>query len=256
MIFYFSGTGNSFYAAKKIAQCHGDKLISIGEEMSRKGNSFEYAMDDNNLLGFVYPVYAWAPPRIVMDFIRKMKLTHGPNPYIFSVATCGDEEGYTTKVLKHALDKKGLRLNSGFTLIMPNNYILAFDVDSKAVEQEKLLRAEEDLQIINTAIEKRQNGLYKLTAGSLPYLKTALVNPCFNAFAIRTKPFHATEACTGCGLCERVCSVKNITVAGTPRWGKTCTQCLACIHRCPVRAIQYGKSTVKKGRYIHPHLKT
>lgn len=29
MIFYFSGTGNSLYAAKLIAQTQGEKLISI-----------------------------------------------------------------------------------------------------------------------------------------------------------------------------------------------------------------------------------
>lgn len=255
MIFYFSGTGNSFYAAHEIAHCHGEKLVSIGAEMSNKDNSFEYPIEDNEILGFVYPVYAWAPPQIVIDFIKKMKLIKGRSPYIFSVSTCGDEEGYTTKVLRKALERKGLKLDSGFTLIMPNNYILGFDVDSKDVEQEKLLRAEEELKQINTAVEKRQKGLFKLVPGKIPSLKTTLVNPLFNAFAIRTERFYATEACTGCGLCEKACSVKNITVQGTPRWGKQCTQCLACIHRCPVSAIQYGKSTIRKGRYVNPILK-
>jgi NAD-dependent dihydropyrimidine dehydrogenase PreA subunit len=40
-----------------------------------------------------------------------------------------------------------------------------------------------------------------------------------------------------------------------PVWGKECTQCLACIHRCPVQAIEYGKATIGKRRYVHPDLK-
>ncbi|MEG2492741.1 MAG: ferredoxin, partial [Rikenellaceae bacterium] len=29
----------------------------------------------------------------------------------------------------------------------------------------------------------------------------------------------------------------------------------ACIHRCPVQAIEWGKVTQTKGRYHHPELK-
>lgn len=36
--------------------------------------------------------------------------------------------------------------------------------------------------------------------------------------------------------------------------GNACRQCLACINRCPVQAIQYGKGTVNRGRYTHPDL--
>ena len=33
MIFYFSATGNSQYAAEKIAEATGDRLISIGQAL-------------------------------------------------------------------------------------------------------------------------------------------------------------------------------------------------------------------------------
>jgi ferredoxin len=32
-------------------------------------------------------------------------------------------------------------------------------------------------------------------------------------------------------------------------------QCLACINRCPVKAIQYGSSTRRRTRYENPVLK-
>jgi NAD-dependent dihydropyrimidine dehydrogenase PreA subunit len=72
--------------------------------------------------------------------------------------------------------------------------------------------------------------------------------------ASHTEKFYANDKCTGCGICEKVCSLKNIKVAGKPQWGKTCTQCHACIHYCPAKAVQYGKGTEKKGRYKNPKI--
>ncbi len=255
MIFYFSGTGNSYYAARQIAQYHGETLYSIAHEMRRTEDTLNYTLNENELLGFVFPVYAWGPPRMVLDFIQRLKLNKLQLPYTFSVATCGDEEGYATRMLLKALNKKGLVLNSGYTLIMPNNYILGFDVDQEAVKEEKLARAEQSLQEINAYIEKRQQMYFPLKEGTHPFLKSRVINPLFNRFALRTDGFYATEACIECGLCQKVCCANTITCKGRPTWGKSCTQCLACIHRCPVKAIEYGKRTKGKGRYLHPILK-
>jgi Fe-S-cluster-containing hydrogenase component 2 len=52
-----------------------------------------------------------------------------------------------------------------------------------------------------------------------------------------------------------VCPVDNIRLeGGLPRWQGHCEQCLACIHHCPQRAIQYGHWTADKERYRHPHV--
>jgi flavodoxin len=75
-IFYFTGTGNSLQAAKNIAEHNGEKLISIASEMNSKEGTFEYALKDNEVIGFVYPVYSWGPPEMVLDFINKLKLNN------------------------------------------------------------------------------------------------------------------------------------------------------------------------------------
>ena len=252
MIFYFTGTGNSLFAADTISKAQGEKLVSIASEMDRQ--NYEYTLRENELIGFVYPIYAWGPPQMVMEFVRKLKLTGG-KPYIFTLCTCGDEEGNSTNRLKKALAEKGLQLNSAFSLIMTNNYIVGFDVDPGELEQKKLKAAEQRLQKINSILTQRQGNVFELLPGKMAGIKSSVINPLFNRFGRSTKYFFATEKCTGCGICERVCPIHTIRVKGKPEWGNACTQCLACIHRCPVHAIQYTKGTAKKGRYVHPSIK-
>ena len=252
MIFYFSGTGNSSYVAHKIAKNNNEQVISIPQEMKQGKDSYEYNLQEEEIIGFVYPVYAWAPPKMVIDFISKLTLHNYKNNYLFSIATCGANIGNTMGVLQEALKKKGLALQSGFSLVMPNNYIIMGDVDSEKKVAEKLSQAEERLAMINQVLAKKQTGIFQLEKGKLPLFLTGLINSLFNKHGMDSSKYYATDACTSCGLCERVCLTGTISVNKKPVWGANCTQCLACIHRCHTRAIQYGKGTIKKGRYQHP----
>lgn len=254
MIFYFSGTGNSLQAAKCIGAYNHEKLISIAEEMQSNADCYEYTLAENEVIGFIYPIYAWAPPKMVLRFIEKLKLHNYKNNYVFSVATCGDNIGNTMKLLGAYLQNKNIKLNSGFSIKMPNNYIIMGDVDSKEVEGRKLLAAEETLKHINKAIEERRSDLLEVDKGFLPGVLTSVINPLFNKSALDTKKFYATEACTSCGICEKVCNCKTIKVTEKPQWGEHCTQCLRCLHLCPAKAIQFGKGTEKKGRYKNPKI--
>lgn len=71
-----------------------------------------------------------------------------------------------------------------------------------------------------------------------------------------TSEFFALPTCISCGQCADLCPTNTITIIeGAPRWAELgCTQCLACLHRCPVNAIQYGAKTERRGRYVNPVL--
>lgn len=254
MIFYFSGTGNSLYAAKTVAEYNDEKLVSIAGELYSREEGLEFTLKENETIGFVFPVYAWGPPKVVTDFIDRLKLNNYKNNYTFSIATCGENIGNTMEVLSSALKKKNLNLQSAFSLRMPNNYIVMGDVDSKEVEQEKLREAENTLGKINKIIAERRKGVYQIVKGPVPFLLTSVIHPLFMKGASHTEKFYANDKCTGCGICEKVCSLKNIKVNGKPQWGKNCTQCHACIQYCPTKAVQYGKGTEKKGRYKNPKI--
>lgn len=56
MIFYFSGTGNSAYAASQISRKTGDQICSINERI--KSHRF-YSGKELETAVFVVPTYAW-----------------------------------------------------------------------------------------------------------------------------------------------------------------------------------------------------
>lgn len=255
MIFYFSGTGNSLWVAKILGEYQKEQVVSITDQIQKEQYPFCISLKSDEKLGFVFPIYAWAPPKIVMDFIRNLEIKNYNGQYIFAVCTCGDTAGHAMNMLQATLNQKNMKLGSGFSVFMPNNYIISFDVDSKEVATEKLEQAKQTIGHINEVISQKRNGVFDSYEGSVPFIRTQIINPLFNAFALSAKKFYAKGNCISCGLCEHVCPTKNIRLEnGSPKWGKQCTKCLACIHRCPVQAIQYAKVTENKGRYYNPHV--
>lgn len=253
MILYFSGIGNSRYAAKQIGEKISEELFFIPDldalKLKFTGRS----------LGFVFPVYAWGVPEIVLSFIEKIPESvieniKNENVPVWMVCTCGDETGRTPEMLQKALEKRGLNLKGAWSVIMPNTYVLlpGFDVDSKELEESKLKNAVTRIGEIGEKIS-RGKWEWSLTRGSLPGLRTKLGYPLFKWMGISTDKWHHTSACIRCGKCAKACPVKNIAMENDgPAWGNNCLSCLACYHICPVHAVEYGSATKKKGQYYLP----
>ena len=104
MIFYFSGCGNSKHVAETLATQLNDTLVFIPEAM--RENRYDYTLSEGEMLGFVFPIYSWAPPQLVLDFVKKMSLIGKPE-YVYFACTCGDNCGHTEKVFRKDLQEKG-----------------------------------------------------------------------------------------------------------------------------------------------------
>ncbi len=253
MIFYFSGTGNSRQVAERLSDILDEKLGFIPEEdPSSLGIS-------GKSLGFVFPVYSWGVPPIVIDFISRLSPDFIENVKerslkIWSVLTCGDETAMAPEMLEKALSRQGLLLSGVWSVTMPNNYVLlpGFDVDSREVERMKLHDAPGRMEEIAGKIK---SGHYEVDVvrGSWAKLKTDLVYPLFRRWGIFPSKWHVYPTCVGCGICVRSCPVGNIVMRdGRPKWGNRCESCLACYHSCPRHCIAYGSMTSGKGQYMNP----
>ncbi|RHJ92511.1 EFR1 family ferrodoxin [Parabacteroides bouchesdurhonensis] len=257
MIFYFTGTGNSLWVAKALRDIFGGALISMKEEWDKGSMNHQYSLEKGEKVFLVFPIHAWGLPVSVHWFIHFLTLDNYDGNPIYAVCTCGDDCGLADKVLRKYLNIRGLSLTKAYSVQMPNNYILlpGFDVDSEEVQQRKLENAPKRISAIVDDINgNRKASLYH--RGWAAFLKTRVLNRLFFKF-MRRNDFYATDACISCGQCEKMCPHDAISVkkGEKPVWEYVCIQCLACIHRCPVRAIEYGKVTLNKGRYHHPDYK-
>lgn len=241
VIYFFSGTGNSEWAARRLAELTHDEALDI-KSLPSDGEVAPSAGRDG-AVGLVFPVYAWLPPGIVLRFMRRLRVPQGA--FCYAVCTCGDEAGRAMRRLNAAFP-----LNSAYSLVMPNNYVIGFDVDAPEHARQKIAAAAERLPAIAADVMAKK-AVVDVREGGFPRVKTSVAGPLFNAFARGTKPFFAEQTCTGCGLCARGCPVSAIRlVNGRPEWTlRRCEMCLSCLNRCPARAIQYGAATRGKGRY-------
>lgn len=257
MIFYFSGTGNSLYAAKLLGEKLREPLMDIAGICQDNAPYFQYTLAENEKLGFVFPIYAWQPPAVVKEFLKKLKLRGSISPYTFGVCTMGGNAGQAMDIFRDWLRKKGLTLHSGYSVEMPDNYVVLFEVEDRDEEAKKLSHADFMLNKIAKAVIRERKNFFPVKRGGLAKLKSYVINPIFQTFSRNTKAFYVTGECIGCGQCKAVCTSGCIHMKDDrPVWDKgRCNMCLACLNRCPKHAVQYGKRTESRGRYVHPSLR-
>ena len=288
MIFYFSGTGNTKWAASKLASATQEDLISIAPYMRADDSSHTLAepfiLEENERLGFVFPVHGWRVPKLVREFIRRMKVQifdldsaynsasserkalsdgAGNRPFAYCVCTAGDSIGLTIENLNEVISQNpslqalGItEVSSSYSLIMPESYVgLPFmDVDPKEKEIRKKSKAAQELAMICEEIFDRKEGVSRLVKGPIPWFFTKVVGGFFENVLITDKRFHVEkDKCVKCGICANVCPVGDIKGGHGqyPEWlhHKDCLTCFTCYHHCPHHAIEFGKQTQKKEQY-------
>ena len=255
MIFYLSGTGNSKWAAQKLARFTQETLYAIPEIIDGDCN---FALKTDERIGFVFPVHGWRPPKIVRTFMQKLQLraTHLEQHFCYLLCTAGNDVGLTMDYAQKDLEKVGLHVQAMFSLLMPNTYVgLPFmDVDSRATMLRKKHEAEKALRDYAKAILDCKRGEVHLHLSKWPRINSYFLGKVFANYFITDSPFHVdVKRCVACGICKMVCPVDDI-VGGfrqKPAWkhNERCLACFACYHHCPQHAIDYGWMTRRKGQY-------
>jgi len=247
-LFFTTGTGNSLWTARTMANELGDaELIPM---LWATGNPVQSQAD---AIGIIFPVHIWGLPQQVITFVNALAID--TSKYYFALAVNAGQVAATLLQLQELIKSRGLLLSSGFDIVMPTNYIPWSGPGPEDKWMRRISDAKKKIHKISSMIagkERRpvekgplwQNILFPwFYKFSFPYIPTL------------DKNFWVDDKCNTCSICKKICPCGNIDLkAGKPIWLHHCEQCLACIQWCPKEAIQYGKRTPRYERYHHPEV--
>lgn len=242
-----------------VHEATGERLVDMRDVAL---DNARFALEDDECVGFVFPVHGWRTPLLVRRFIDALSIDSSDRtPYCYVIMTAGDSIGMAMDRLLPHLAEKELSPQAVCSLIMPESYVgLPFmDVDTEQKERVKIASAEERLSSFLQVVKEKDNSglnyqLKHLVRGPLPSFFSGPVGAFFEHYLITDRPFTVDkERCISCGKCAKVCPVGNIQSekGKSPVWlhNGRCLTCFACYHYCPVKAIAYGCRTKKKGQY-------
>lgn len=235
IIFYFTGTGNSLYIARQLAE-ENTELLSI-PQMVKQGK-YEFEADE---IGIVYPIYGHMPPNMVRRFIQKANLKAD---YLFAVLTYGNRKCNAVEIWDEVSRQAEKRFDYIGTIIMVDNWLPNFDMN----EQMKIDKhIPVNLQKITADINGGRHWHEPVTEEERQqhqgFMQRSGLDPEVGFLIKSEKSFTVTDACIDCGICTYVCPRGNyeLTSRGAKMSGD-CEFCFACIQNCPQKAIQFRKS--------------
>lgn len=241
MIFYFTGTGNSLYAAKIL----DENIVSIPQVLNSDSMIFEAKK-----IGIVCPVYGHEIPKMVKEFIKK---SHFKTTYLYVVLTYGKRHANAVELVENVLKESDKKADYIATLNMVDNFLPVFDMNEemsidKEVEKQ-LAKIKADVQSETHQIENvlpLDRAIHKMY---LAFVK--------NAPETVWADFSVTDDCVGCGICTKVCPANCIHLKDQKAVHKSenCQACFACIHACPKFAIKMNiPEKNPDARYRNKHI--
>jgi ferredoxin len=260
-VFYFSGTGNSLFAAMELERILPDATLSPMVSYVEKGA----VGSTTETVGFVFPVYFATVPNPVKNFIKKLDLS--ATKYLFAIATRGGTAHRAFTDIDKVLNNRGKKLGAALNLNMADN-------NPRFPDYHVVTR--EEIAVMESEVKKKILQIHKVILNKETSRKpdTDFISP-ISTFLLKSIPlmlgitelfgledsYESDSGCLGCGTCERVCLTNKIRMKDQkPLWLKQekCFSCRACLNYCPQNAIQikstrFMKShTAENGRYPHP----
>ena len=233
LMLYFSGTGNS----KWIAQLFSEKTNALCYSIEDSAD-FISLIDATDTVAFCYPVYGSCVPRMMREFaaLHAEALQH-KKLIIFCTQMMFSGDG--ARAFLDSLPRGYGTVIHAEHFNMPNNIcnFSLFPPTTPAKIQKNCDAATRKMQRV---CENIQRGIIKKRGFSAA---SQLLGKTQSAFwpAIESENRSSVQIdkdCTHCGLCTKLCPMKNLTMVGAEiQQQGNCMLCYRCVNACPKKAI-------------------
>jgi NAD-dependent dihydropyrimidine dehydrogenase PreA subunit/flavodoxin len=232
---YFSGTGNTKHCVETFVEQYDGQGLAVSIESPDADD----AISEHDIIVLGYPVYYSGLPKIVRDFITGNNRMFSEKQ-VFIIATMGLWSGDGAGCAARPLKKCCAKILGGLHLKMPD-----------CIGDVKLLKKtlDENRHIVAQAGEKIASAVQKLKAGNPTREGLSCLHQAAGLIGQRlwfrgktatyqNKPVIDSEKCIGCGICVKLCPMKNIVMNnGKAVSSGRCTLCYRCFSHCPAQAI-------------------
>ncbi|MHA1739461.1 MAG: EFR1 family ferrodoxin [Candidatus Heimdallarchaeota archaeon] len=260
VMFYFSGTGNTWWVGKQIEKMLTEKgvkvqYISLESDKFPETKAIEKMVKEADTIGFGYPIYGSDIPENFMDFIDNFPKVDKKPAFVYTTMLLFSGDGAI--VAKRRLRKRGFKVKQAVNIKMPNNVKLPYPIfrslairNGDEITQVKEKAAKKAAKLVERILAEK-NWIQgwdpiNIIGGLSQRVEMRLMD--MSIFA--RNYFVDEETCTECMQCVDYCPTNNIKFAdGTFTWENRCTLCLRCYNLCPEDAIQYKKATLRREKY-------
>lgn len=242
-VYYFSGTGNTFWSARFIAQGLGASLYPI-DSLAKDESSLVSA----DAVVFLAPAYAYGLPRMVRRVIEKAALQ---TDYAAGLVTFGSSPGGALAEFAALFRRKGVSRFYVRGIGAVENYIPIFGAPRAHHISRRLARHKTETKAALEAIlERTKNDI----CGFYPFSRfiRALFDKGLPHFS---SAYNVRKECNGCGICAKLCPADAIRIENArPVFSSLCEHCQACMNWCPRKSITYLRLRAGTRRYQHPEV--
>jgi len=241
LIVYFTQGGTTGQVAEAIAAGLRGKEHRVDLHNMNHGDPPK--LEGYSLLGIGLPVYIFRPPFKVMEYLQSLPELKGLPVFVFLLH--GTHPGETGNIVRDALTHKGghevgyfkARGADYFLGYLQRGYLFSPDnpTASELDSAQAFGRNIADLMMGKKHIKQEYDNPPSFVHRLERFLTNKWLVKCFYSWLFFVK----SKKCTSCGICRKVCPVKNITEnkKGHPVWGRNCLLCLYCEMKCPTKAI-------------------
>lgn len=244
---YLSGTGNTKHCTEKMVHL----LDENAQVVPMEGKQTVGLLSQHDFIILGYPVQYSNAPVMVRDFIRNHAELWREKK-VFCLATMGLFSGDGAGCCARLLKKYGAKIVGGIHLCMPDS-VCDVKLLKRSVEKNQKIIRLADGKIEKWAVKIRQGRYPKDGLHFYDRIAGLLCQRLW--FYGKTKDYSdrlkISDACTGCGLCIRLCPLENLALEkGRAKAENRCTMCYRCISSCPAKAITLlGDTVVEQCRY-------